>query len=167
MYVQRTDADFGVGLHSARSDDGGATWKTPVVLPPDGDSTTDFPFDLAVDSQGHGVAAFGENGSSGDYVCGNPKISRTSDFVTWKTCDVVNDVKVTGNYDVYPRGVQVAFAANDKLYLMWPDQDDAILMYREPPPSANTAPNVSAVVNGATFQPGIVAGHGRPFRARI
>src|SRR5205823_11173819 len=40
---------------------------------------------------------------------------------------------------------------------MWWHQT-GILLYREPPPTTVTAPNVSTVVNGATFQPGIVAG---------
>jgi hypothetical protein len=95
VYVQRKDGDFGVGLHTARSDNGGATWNTPVLIPADGDSSTDYPFDLAIDSLGRGAAAFGQNSSSGDAVCGNPKVSRTSDFVTFKTCDVIGDRKVT------------------------------------------------------------------------
>jgi hypothetical protein len=33
-YIQRNDAEFGVGLHFARSDDGGLTWQAPVVIPP-------------------------------------------------------------------------------------------------------------------------------------
>jgi uncharacterized protein (TIGR03437 family) len=155
--LQRTDGDFGVLLHSARSDNGGATWNSPVVIPPDGDSSTDYPFDLAVDSRGNGIAAFGQNSGSGDTVCGWPKVSRTTDFVTWKTCDVVNDVTVTGNYTVIPGSIQLRFGGNDKIYMLWWD-DAGILMYREPPPTTVTAPNVSTVINGATFQPGIVAG---------
>jgi uncharacterized protein (TIGR03437 family) len=155
--LQRADADFGVLLHTARSDSGGATWNAPVVIPPDGTSSTDYPFDLAVDSRGNGVAAFGQNGGTGDTVCGWPKISRTADFVTWKTCDVVNDVKITGDYTVIPDSIQLRFGGNDKLYMLWWD-NAGILMYREPPPTTVTAPNISSVVNGATFQPGIVAG---------
>ena len=157
VFVQRGDADFGVGLHSSKSDNGGATWNTPVVIPPDGDSSTDYPFDLAVDSQGRGAVAFGQNGNSGVQVCGNPKVSRTNDFVTFKTCDVVNNRSVTANYTVYPEAIQTLFGGNDKLYLMWWDSD-GIDMYREPPAGASAAPSISSVVNGATFQPGIVAG---------
>ena len=50
--VPGVDGDFGVLLHTARSDNAGATWNTPVLIPPDGDSSTDYPFDLAVDSRG-------------------------------------------------------------------------------------------------------------------
>jgi uncharacterized protein (TIGR03437 family) len=144
-------------VHSGRSDNGGATWNTPVVVPPDGNSSSDYPFGLAVDSHGNGLAAFGQNGGSGDTRCGSPKISRTTDFVNWKTCDVVNDVAVTGNYSGYPSSIQVRFGGDDKIYLLWWDAA-GILMYREPPPTTVTAPNVSSVINGATFQPGIVAG---------
>ena len=155
VYVVRNDADTYV--HSAKSDNGGATWATPVVIPPDMESSTDYPFDLAVDSQGRGAAVIGRNSGNGSDVCGNPKVSRTNDFVTFKTCDVVNDVTVTRNYTVIPASVQIRFGGNDKLYLLWWDTD-GIIMYREPPAGTTTAPNISTVVNGATFQPGIVAG---------
>jgi uncharacterized protein (TIGR03437 family) len=155
--VQRADADFGVTLHSAKSDNGGATWATPVVIPPDGDRSTDYPFDLAVDSQGRGAAATGSNGGSGGSVCGNPKFSRTNEFVTWKTCDVANNLQATKDYSVFPGAEQVMFGGNDRVYFLWWDAD-GIVMYREPPASAITGPNISSVVNGATFQPGIVAG---------
>ncbi|MBS1857917.1 MAG: IPT/TIG domain-containing protein [Acidobacteria bacterium] len=156
--IPYNDADFGVVLHSVRSDNGGAAWNPPVLIPPDGTSSTGWRFDLAVDSQGRGLAAYSQNSGSGDSVCGNPKVSRTSDFATWKTCDVVNDPKVTGAYNPIPIGLQVVYGGNDKLYMLWTDGDAGILMYREPPPGAAAGPNLSSVVNGATFQPGIVAG---------
>jgi uncharacterized protein (TIGR03437 family) len=155
--VQRSDADFGVTLHTAKSDNGGVTWATPVVIPPDGDRSTDYPFDLAVDSQGRGAAAIGSNGGSNGGNCGNPKFSRTSDFVTWKTCDVVNNLNQTKDYSIYPGAEQVIFGGNDRVYFLWWD-DNGIIMYREPPASAITGPSISSVVNGATFQAGIVPG---------
>ncbi len=51
----------------------------------------------------------------------------------------------------------MAFGGNDKLYLFWLDEA-GILMYREPPAGALTGPQISQVVNGATFADGIVAG---------
>jgi uncharacterized protein (TIGR03437 family) len=110
-----------------------------------------------VDSQDRGVVTFGQNSGTGDSTCGNPKVSRTTDFLTFKTCDVVNDTTITGNYTVIPYSLQARFGGNDKLYLLWWDSD-GVIMYREPPPTAVAAPNISSVVNGATFQPGIVAG---------
>ena len=158
VWVVRNDSDSDLGVHSARSDDGGATWNAPVLVPPDHSSSTDYPFDLAVDSQGRGVAAFGRNGGSGDDACGYPKVSRTNDFVTWTTCDVVNSQQITGGYDVFPLGIQTTFGGNDKLWLMWSNQDTGIILYREPPAATAAAPNIATVVNGATFQAGIVAG---------
>jgi uncharacterized protein (TIGR03437 family) len=155
--IQRDDGDFGVTLHSGKSDNGGATWSTPVLIPPDGDRSTDYPFDLAVDSQGRGAAAIGSNGGSGGTVCGNPKFARTNDFNSWKTCDVANNLAATQNYAIYPGAEQVVFGGNDRVYFLWWD-NGGIIMYREPPASAITGPNISSVVNGATFQPGIVPG---------
>src|SRR5262249_4382001 len=90
-------------------------------------------------------------------VCGFPKFSRSNDFVTWKTCDVANNLQATQNYSVYPGAVQVVYGANDKLNFLWWD-DDGIDMYREPPASAVSGPSISSVVNNATNQTGIVAG---------
>ncbi len=89
FYAQRNDADFGVGVHLVRSDDGGTTWQTPVVIPPDmGTLRASYPSDLALDSQGHGAVAMGQNGSSGDGsdCAANPKLSRSSnDLLHWTT----------------------------------------------------------------------------------
>ncbi len=155
-FVIRSDADYGVGLHSTKSDDGGLSWSTPVVIPPDGDSSTDYPFDLAVDSQGRGAAFFGENGSSGNYQCGNPKLSRSDDFVQWTTC-AAGPLDVTAGYSVYPAAMAAAFGGNDRLYLFWWDTG-GIAMYREPPAGAAAGPTISSAANGATHQDGIVAG---------
>ncbi len=162
VYTQRLDSDFGAGLHFARSDDGGISWQTPVVIPPDGNSSTDYPFDLALNSKGEAVAAFGQNSSSGDQKCGNPKTSRSTDLTHWSTCAVA-DVSITGAFGGYPGAIQVAFGGNDRLYLLWWEEGDTqantgVLMYREPPASAATGPVITSVVDGASFRPGIVAG---------
>lgn len=169
FYALRNDSPNGEGIHFVRSDDGGTTWQTPVLIPPDGTSTTDYPADMALDSQGNGAIAFGQNGGTGDTTCGNPKLSRSTDLVHWTTCAVA-DVSITGNFDVYPDSVQVAFGGNDKLYLMWKEQYDngsgtGVIMYREPPAGASTTPVIQAspsgqpeVSDGASFRSNIVAG---------
>ncbi len=168
FYGQRSDADFGVGDHFVRSDDGGATWKTPVVIPPDGDSSTDYPFWGAVDSHGDIALAYGRNSGSGDSVCGNPKLSKSTDMVHFTTCAAA-DVSVTGDFDSYPGSIALAYGANDKLYMMWWQQGDSatgngLLMWREPPAGTGTAPVINTdgtgVMNGATNIPNstIVAG---------
>jgi uncharacterized protein (TIGR03437 family) len=161
-YTFRKDAEFGIGVHFARSDDGGLNWQLPIVLPPDGDTSTDFPFDLALNSKGEAAASFGENSSSGGAVCGNPKLSRSTDLLKWTTCAIA-PLAVTGNYSPIPGAVQLAFGGNDKLYMLWWEQGDSqansgILMYREPPVSAATGPTITGVVDGASFRSGIVAG---------
>jgi uncharacterized protein (TIGR03437 family) len=161
-YVQRSDADFGVDVHFVRSDDGGITWQTPVVIPPDGNSSSDAPFDLTLNSKGEAAASFGQNSGSGDAVCGSPKLSRSTDLVHWTTCAIAN-TSITGNFGSYPGAIQLAFGGNDKLYLLWWETGDTqansgILMYREPPASAVTGPSISSVVDGASFRQGIVAG---------
>jgi uncharacterized protein (TIGR03437 family) len=162
VHLQRNDGDFGVGLHVGRSDDGGLTWQTPVLIPPDGNSSDDYPFDLALDSQGNAAAAFGQNSGSGDAVCGNPKLSRSTDLVHWTTCAIA-PVNVTGDFGPFPGSIQLAFGGNDKLYLLWWEQGDTqantgVLMYREPPPTAISGPSISDVVDGASFRPNIVGG---------
>lgn len=154
----------GDGVHFAHSEDAGLTWATPALVPPDGNSTTDYPMDMALDSAGNAAVAFGQNGNSGDdsHKCGNPKLSRSSDLTTFTTCSFA-PLSVTQNFSVYPGGLQLAFGGNNKLYLLWLESSDTqantgILMYREPPANAITGPSITSVVNGATFAPGIVAG---------
>jgi uncharacterized protein (TIGR03437 family) len=160
---QAGDRD-GDGIHFSHSEDGGLTWAAPTLVPPDGNSTTDYPFDMAVDSTGNVAVGFGQNGNLGDtsHKCGNPKLSRSSNLTNFTTCSF-GPLSVTQNFGVYPSGLQVAFGGNDKLYLLWMETSDTqantgILMYREPPPSAITGPSITSVVNGATFGAGIVPG---------
>jgi uncharacterized protein (TIGR03437 family) len=163
-YVLRRDAALGVGLHLAFSQDGGATWQNPVVIPPDGDSSTDYPFDYAIDSQGRNAIAFGEKSSSGGYKCGNPKLALSADLITWRTCAPA-DLSAPGTFSVYPAGIALIYAGNDKLYLFWRETGQnptgaGVLMWREPLTGSASAPSLDAgsAVNGATFQPGMVPG---------
>jgi uncharacterized protein (TIGR03437 family) len=154
----------GDGVHFSHSEDGGLTWASPGLVPPDGNSTTDYPFDMALDSTGSAAVAFGQNGNYGDdsHHCGNPKLARSTDLTNFTTCSFA-PLSVTQGFGVYPAGLQVAFGGNDKLYLLWMEESDeqsntGIMMYREPPATAITGPSISSVVNGATFGPGIVPG---------
>lgn len=167
--IRNNSTDDNDGDQVVVSNDGGTTWQTPVLIPPDGHSSTDYPFDFALNSQGAGAFAFGQNEGSGDAVCGNPKVARSSDLVNWTTCAVA-DVSITQNFDTYPDSIQVGFGGNDKLYLMWKETYDngsgvGVLMYREPPAGAVTAPVIQPsasgqpqVSDGASFRPNIVSG---------
>ena len=160
VYVARLDAGYGLGDHIVKSDDGGATWRTPIVVTPDGTSSTDFPFDLAVNSQDQGAFGFGQNGGSGDTVCPAPKLALSNDLATWKTCGLPG-ADSAGTFSVYPGAIALVYGGNDKLYYAWWETEASpagIYLYREPPAGSSNTPSVSTVVNGATFQSGIVAG---------
>jgi hypothetical protein len=118
-YVQRQDAGYGVGDHFVRSDDGGNTWPAQniIVIPPDGTSSTDYPFDMAIGSQDQGAIFFGQNSGTGDAVCGNPKLSLSTDLTHWSTCAIA-DPSITSQYQVYPGAIAVTYGGNDKLYLL-------------------------------------------------
>ena len=157
VHAQRNDADDGVGLHVSKSDDGGLTWSVPVVIPPDGNSSTDYPFDLALDSQGKAAAFFGENSSSGRLPVRQPKLSRSDDFVHWTTC-AAGPLDVTAGYSVYPAAVRPPSEAMTACTCF--GGTDGIIMYREPPASAVAGPSISSVSNGATHQDGVVPDRG-------
>ena len=164
MWLQRNDGDSGQGVHFAHSEDGGATWAPAVLVPPDGNSSSDYPFDMALTSTGNAAIAFGQNGNVGDdsHKCGNPKLSLSTDLTHFTTCSFA-DKSVTGGFSVYPGGLQVEYGGNDKLYYMWLESSDTqantgILMYREPPAGAITGPAITSVTDGASFRPNIVGG---------
>ena len=164
FYLSRLDtADPNDGNHYVQSNDGGGHLATPAPIPPDGTSTTDYPFDMTVGSQGQVAVAFGQNGGSGDSVCPNPKLSLSSDGVHFTTCAIASE-DVLSDYGPYPSAIQIAYGGNDKLYyLWWADEgnsadDSGIVMYREPPPGAITGPVIDSVADGASFRPNIVAG---------
>ncbi|MCU1239177.1 MAG: Fibronectin, type domain protein, partial [Candidatus Solibacter sp.] len=159
-WVQRSDVAFGIGVHFIKSDNGGATWGNVIVIPPDLGSSTDYPFDLAVDSQDHGAAGFGQNGGNGQAACSGPKLALSTDLATWKTCGLPN-AATAGNFQGYPGAIAMAYGGNDKLLFLWWDTQASpagIYLYREPPAGQSNAPSITSVVNGATFQSGIVAG---------
>ena len=147
------------GLRVAASNDGGITWQPSVLIPPDGHSSTDYPFDMALNSAGGAAVAFGQNSGSGDAQCGNPKVSRSSDLANFTTCSFSTPDQ---GFSGYPGSIQDVFGGNDKLYVLWMEDNDAantgVMMYREPPASAPTGPAISSVVDGASFRPNIVAG---------
>ena len=163
VFLQRQDGGFGVGDHYAQSNDGGNTWQTPVLIPPDGNSSTDYPFDMTIGSQGQAAIGFGQNSGSGDAGCPNPKLSRSSDGLHFTTCGVAS-ADVIGTFSSYPGAIQIAYGGNDKLYYLWwategnSQSDTGIMMYREPPAGASTAPQITTATDGAAFRPNIVAG---------
>ena len=176
VWLDRGDGPPGeedsAGVHFAHSEDGGLTWKPPAVVPPDGNATTDHPFDVAVDSKGNVAAAFGQNGSYGDdshHCPGGPRLSFSTDLTNFTTCPASNPAvtalqnDAAAGFGPYPGAIQVAYGGNDKLYLLWlgdgdSPTNDGVMLYREPPASAITGPNITAVADSPSYRANIVGG---------
>jgi len=72
---------------SLSSDDAGATWGKPVIIPDDGNQRLGGYMSFAVAP--NGSAAFGGDVIGGNFTgmrCSWPKLSRTTDFKSWSTC---------------------------------------------------------------------------------
>ena len=145
--VFRNDSNANGGtVHFVRSDDGGKTWTTPVLIPTDNHNSTDMPLGLALDSSGHGAMTFDRNSGSGDDACGFPKLARSTDLTNWTTCAAAS-VATTGNYNDIPFGLALLYGGNDKLYLAWQEGNTngtgvGVLLWREPPATTGTAPSL-------------------------
>lgn len=122
----------------SKSEDGGKTWsKPPANLPRDGgEHSVDRPFDLALDGQsGGGVVVFASNGGQGNDKCFGPKISRSPDLQSWKTCGL--DTQSLG-FSGSVSDVQARYAPDNKLYVVWPEPlmtkryGNGILFWRQP-----------------------------------
>jgi uncharacterized protein (TIGR03437 family) len=151
----------GASVEFTRSDNGGTSWQGNTVIPLDGNSGSDYPFDMAVNSKNAGAVAFGVNGVIGTLPCGNPKLSRSTDLVNWTTCSIPNiDTK---GYNLYPDSIAMTFGGNDKLLLFWFNTgtspvDAGIIMYREPPDNQPSGPVLSNVQDAESARTTIVAG---------
>jgi hypothetical protein len=66
--------------------DDGATWAAPIRVPRDGTAGTAFTSALALDGKGNAALAADTNTGSGDNVCGDPYLARSSDGTTWSAC---------------------------------------------------------------------------------
>ncbi len=149
-------------VHFIRSDDGGTTWQTPVLIPADGASTTNYPLDLAVDSQDRGALLFNQNVSSGDssVKCSVPKLALSSDLVSWTTCQAAPSL---GDFMGVAGALQIAFGGNDKRLLVFQTLGDSqansgIALYREPPDNQPSGPVISAVQDAESSRASVVPG---------
>lgn len=155
-------ANADANVNFVRSDDGGNTWKSPVVIPTDGNESTDYPLDVAVDSSDDADLAYESNVAAGDgsEKCGEPKLASSTDLVNFTVCQVAPDL---GNFTGNPGAVQIAFAGNGKRYAFWQSNGDGInnsgvVMYREPPDNQPTGPVLSNVLDAESARGTIVPG---------
>jgi uncharacterized protein (TIGR03437 family) len=152
----------GQNVNFVRSDDGGKTWQPAVAIPTDGNSSDDYPLDVAVDSNDNGALAFDENTAAGDgsEQCGVPKLALSTDLVHWTICQVAPDL---GNFNGGAGAIQLAFGGNSKRYVVWQSNgDDAttagVVMYRDPPNNQPTGPVISSVLDAESPRATIVPG---------
>jgi len=149
-------------VHFVRSDDGGKTWQKPVLIPPDGNESTNYPLDVAIDSSGNGALAYESNEAAGDgsQKCDSPKLALSSDLTNWSVCQVAPDL---GTFNGNPGAIQIAFGGNNRRWVVWQSNGDSVsnsgvVMYREPPPNQPAGPAVSNILDAESSRATIVPG---------
>ena len=112
--LDEKDDDHGVWYLQSTD---GASWSKPSKLPVDGPRSTNPPFDVAIDSHGHIVAAISSNSGSDSTTCNYPVLSRSTDGTTWKTCGPGK--AEGGEFEPEPATQHAIEAENDKVYVLW------------------------------------------------
>ena len=112
----------------------GTGFAAAVGLPSDGNSALGYG-SLGVGSSGQAALVVARVGGNDNGVqCGNPKLSRSSNLVNWTTCSPYPLADEPYKLSDWP---QVAFAANDGLYISMSNGDDqnaalwGIILWRE------------------------------------
>lgn len=109
-------------------------WGPPAGLPSDGSASLAFG-SFAIGSAGQGaLVAQNTGGNSATALCGNPKLSRSSDLANWNTCSPYPSGNPPYAYASWP---QVVFVPNDGLYIAMTNGDDqnvpvwGVILWRE------------------------------------
>ena len=92
----------------------GSTWQSPVAIPNDQHDDMVAVISIAIGAQHQGAIAAEKNQGTGDNLCGNPKLSTSSDLVQWSTCspDADNTKDAIPGGSMYPL---VRFGGHDKM----------------------------------------------------
>ncbi len=128
----RRDNDFEDHLWFTSSADGKA-WSPLVKMPKDVKDYWNLPLSLAADSKGRLAAAVTITGGAGAEL-GRPKMLRSDDLKTWRVWSPDANRMLMG----VPTVGQVVYAANDKLYVVFINNDPGrkmpagINLWREP-----------------------------------
>ena len=105
-------------------DAAGLGWMPAVDVPPDSVNELELPW-IATGSQGQTaiVMASNHDPEGQGMVCGFPKIARSNDFVTFRTCGPAPVDKPS----FYPNNMTpvLRFGTNDKLWLAFNNNDDS------------------------------------------
>lgn len=112
----------------------GAGFASPVGLPSDGNSALGYG-SFGIGSSGQAALAIARvGGNDNGVLCGNPKLSRSSNLVNWTTCSPYPLADEPYRLADWP---QLAFASNDGLYIAMNNGDDqnvplwGIILWRE------------------------------------
>jgi len=139
LLMGRTETRFSANEwnYLAVSSDDGKTWPAPVYLPNDETLSMGNPMP-AFNLRGEGAVMLDLTGGSGG-KCDQPKLSRSSDLIHWKTCSPNSTVKPKLSF---AGSGQIRFAENGKLYsvMSYPRQDlkddgrapEGLVLWREP-----------------------------------
>jgi hypothetical protein len=128
-------SDFGHDLWVARSSDDGGTWLPMINPPSDGNRSMNGPMSIASGSRGQAAVVTESNSGNSDGVqCGDPKLARSDDLVTWTTCGItpLGPPSFAADYPV------VRFGGNDKLWVSFRNSDvsddlpSGVSVWREP-----------------------------------
>jgi hypothetical protein len=134
--LQRSAASTGSNVWSSVSDDG-TTWNAPVEIPSDAGDTMGGFLSLASDGKGNFTLASDQTGGSGMHgACGAPKLSTSTNLMTWQTCgadrDPASGIGAAGRY------VQLAYTTSGKRIAAFDYTGDApalkagVVVWREP-----------------------------------
>ncbi len=156
-------ADYNHLLWSIKSTDNGDNWSAPVNIPSDGNRALTPPITVDTGSQGQVAVATEDNGGNSDNVkCGQPKIARSSDFVSWQTCGPAP----ADGPDIQAASPSIRFGANDRLWIAFQQTYDhsdlgnsGVYLWREPL-TTGARPQISTggIVNAANFAQKVAPG---------
>jgi hypothetical protein len=127
--------DWDHSVWAARASGTGGNWLPAVNVPSDQQISLVGPVSITTGSRGQTAIAVSTNGGVGTGTCGFPKISRSDDFVAFKTCGIAP----AGDPDFAQVQWPVArFGGNDKLWVTFRNPDmygqipTGIILWREP-----------------------------------
>ncbi|MDQ6699963.1 MAG: hypothetical protein M3Z36_07240, partial [Acidobacteriota bacterium] len=158
--------------YATQSNDGGITWSPLAYLPSETGQVQGGHISLAVGSRGQGAVVLERLRGNNQGQCGDPLLSRSSDFLNWTTCTASGPNPPS----VEAHDARVAFDAADRLYLAFQNAKNGdlpigvILWYEPLSPTAVSAavpvaavaaaPEISTggVVNAASFERSLAPG---------
>jgi hypothetical protein len=127
------DWDHSVG--AARASGNGGNWLPVVNIPSDLSTSLEGPVSIASGSKGQAAITTSTNGGVGDGVCGYPKLSRSDDLLSFRTCGPAPAGTPRFGQVGWP---VVRFGGNDKLWVAFQNWDTygelttGVIVWREP-----------------------------------